>query len=131
MASSYTNAPNLELGYAFIINDYNNGGAESTFYTSRPFAKFDAAFLKSFIFLADYQYNGYRDKADTIENSFAFLNASLSYQKKDSKWEYTLKGTNLLNTQELNQDSFNDLFSSTSAYTVQPRYVLLKIKYEL
>lgn len=131
LASSYTNAPNLELGYTFIINDYDNGGTESTFYTSRPFAEFDASFLKSFIFLADYQYNSYRDKADTVDNSFAFLNASLSYQRKDSKWEYTLKGTNLLNTQELNQDTFNDLFSSTSAYTVQPRYVLLKIKYEL
>lgn len=131
LASSYTNAPNLELGYVFIINDYNNGGAESTFYTNRPFAKFDASFLKSFIFLADYQYNSYRDKEDTVNNSFAFLNASLSYQKKDSKWEYSLQGTNLLDTRELNQDSFNDLFSSTSAYTVQPRYVILKIKYEL
>ena len=131
LASSYTDAPNLEIGYTFIVNDYNNGGVESTFYTHRPFAEFDAAFLKNFIFLADYQYNSYRDKANTVDNRFDFLNASVSYQKKDSKWEYTVQGTNLLNTQVLNQDSFNDLFSSTSAYTVQPRYLILKIKYEL
>lgn len=131
LASSFKDAPNLELGYSYVINDYNNGGTESTFYTNRPFAKFDAAFLKSFIFLADYEYNSYRDKADTVNNTFDFLNASLSYQKKDSKWEYSLQGTNLLNTQFLNQDSFNDLFSSTSAYTIQPRYVIFKVKYEL
>ena len=131
LASSFKNAPNLELGYTYIVNDYNNGGTESTFFTSRPFVEFDAAFLKNFIFLADYQYNGYRDSANTVNNNFDFLNASLSYQKKDSKWEYTLQGTNLLNTQQLNQDNFSDLFSRTSAYTVQPRYVLLKVKYDL
>ena len=62
---------------------------------------------------------------------YAFLNANLSYQKKDSKWEYNIQVTNALNTDALNQDGFNDLFISSSAYMVQPRYVVFKLKYDL
>lgn len=131
VGTSFTKAPNLELGYRYAVNDYNTGAAETTFFTDRPFVKFDAAFLNGFILLADYDYYFYRDKANTIDNKYAFLNASLSYQKPDSKWEYSVNVTNLTNNQELNQDSFNDLFFRTSAYLVQPRYVVFKIKYDL
>ncbi len=131
VGSSFRDAPNLELGFRYNINDYTTGGTASTFLTSQPFLKFDAAFLKHFIFLADYDYYFYRDRARTIENEYGFLNASLSYQKKDSKWEYTLKATNLTNNEQLNNDTFNDLFFSTSSYIVQPRYVILQVKYEL
>ena len=64
-----------------------------------------------------------------IPNSF--LESTLTYQKKDSRWEYGIKGTNLLNTTTLNRDSTNELFFSTQAYFVQPRYVLLSVKYDL
>ena len=44
--------------------------------------------------------------------------SSINYKKKDSKLEYTLAATNLLNTQSLNDSSFNQLqnASSFSAY---------------
>ncbi|WP_136466176.1 carboxypeptidase-like regulatory domain-containing protein [Flagellimonas onchidii] len=131
VGSSFIDAPNLELGYRYSVNNYNTGGTESTFFTDRPFAKFDMAFGKGFIFLADYDYYFYRDKSGTVENKYGFLNASLSYQKKDSKWEYSINATNLTNNQELNNDTFNDLFFRTSAYVVQPRYVVFKIKYDI
>ena len=131
LATSFKNAPNLEVGYNYAINKYDNGGTSSTFYTDTPFLKFDTAFLKSFIFLADLDYYHYRDKAHTVDNEYGNLNASLSYQKKDNKWEYSVEVTNLLNNTELNQDSFNELFFRTSSYVVQPRYAMLKIKYEL
>ena len=76
-------------------------------------------------------YYHYRDAAKTADNEYAFLNANLSYQKKDSKWEYNIQVTNALNTDALNQDGFNDLFISSSAYMVQPRYVVFKLKYDL
>ena len=66
-----------------------------------------------------------------MDNEYGNLNSSLSYQKKDTKWEYSIEVTNLLNNTELNQDSFNELFFRTSSYVVQPRYVMFKIKYEL
>jgi len=55
----------------------------------------------------------------------------LAYQKKDSKWEYTLGVTNILDTKSLNQDSTNTLYTSTSEYFIQPRYVVFSIKYDL
>nr|WP_299381368.1 carboxypeptidase regulatory-like domain-containing protein [Allomuricauda sp.] len=131
VGSSFVDAPNLELGYRYTINDYNNGGTESTFFTDRPFARFDMAFWKGFILLADYDFYFYRDQLRTVENKFGFLNASLSYQKSDSKWEYSVNATNLTNNQVLNRDTFNDLFFRTSSYVVQPRYIVLKVKYDL
>lgn len=131
VGTSFANAPNVEMGYRYAINQYRTGTASSTFYTDRPFVKMDMVLLKSFIFLADYDHYYYRDKAGSIENKFGFLNASLSYQKTDSKWEYSINATNIANNQDLNRDNYNDLFFSTSAYRVQPRYVVFKIKYEL
>ena len=81
--------------------------------------------------MADYDYYFFRDRADTVENEYGFLKASLSYQKEDSKWEFSVNGTNLTNNTEINQDTFNDFFFSTSSYFVQPRYVIFKVKYDL
>ena len=131
LGSSFSNTPNLEIGYRYNVNRYEAGTVSSTFYTDRPFLKFDMVFLKNFILLADYDHYFYRDKTGSVENKYGFLNANLSYQKRDSKWEYSVNATNLTNNQNLNQDSYNDLFFSTSAYSVQPRYVVFKIKYEL
>jgi len=131
LSTNFREAPNVEVGYNYSANNYDNGGITSTFYTDRPFVKVDAAFLKGFIFTADYSYYHYRAKDNTTDNEYDFLNATLSYQKKDSKWEYSLKATNLLNTKSLNQDSFNELYNTTSQYFVQPRYVMFMIKYDL
>ena len=131
LGSSFQKAPNLELGYRYTVNRYNTGDIETTFFTDRPFAKLDIAFFNGFILLADYDYYFYRDRAQTIENKYGFLNASLSYQKPESKWEFSIHGTNLTNNQDLNQDTFNDLFFRTTEYAVQPRYILFKIKYDL
>lgn len=131
LSTNFKNAPNLELGYRYTVNNYENGDLETTFYTSRPYARFDATFLKNFIFTVDYDYYNYTDDADTISNTYSFLESDLTYQKKDSHWEYGIKGTNLLNTTTLNRDSTNELYFNTQAYFVQPRYVLLSVKYNL
>ena len=131
LSTNFKNAPNLELGYRYTVNNYENGNLETTFYTSRPYARFDASFLKNFIFTVDYDYYNYTDKEETISNTYSFLESNLTYQKKDSRWEYGIKGTNLLNTTTLNRDSTNELFFSTQAYFVQPRYVLFSVKYDL
>ncbi|CAM4396113.1 TonB-dependent receptor [Zobellia roscoffensis] len=131
LSTNFKNAPNLELGYRYTVNNYENGNLETTYYTSRPYARFDAAFLKNFIFTVDYDYYNYTDKENTIDNKYSFLESNLTYQKKDSRWEYGIKGTNLLNTTTLNRDSTNDLFFTTQAYFVQPRYVLFSVKYDL
>jgi hypothetical protein len=131
LGSSFVNAPNLELGYRFAVSDYNTGTTSSIFYTERPYLKFDAAFLKHFVLVVDYDYYNYYDKADTVSNSYSFLNANLSFQKDDSKWEFILEAKNLGNNRNLNQDSFNELFFNTSQYIVQPRFIVFKLKYNL
>ncbi|MGG7034098.1 MAG: carboxypeptidase regulatory-like domain-containing protein [Flavobacterium sp.] len=126
-STNYKSLPNLEAGYTLTVNNYNH----NTFFTKQPFLKLDYYFLKSFSFVSDYNFYHYYNSVKTINNQYDFLNASLIYQKKDSKWEYKLAATNLLNTKTLNSDSFSQFSTSVSQYTVQPRYVIFSLKYNL
>ena len=129
-STNFKKGPNFDLGYSLTVNDYDNNGAESTFYTSRPFARLDWAFAKGFLFKSSYSYYNYRDTETTL-NEYSFWDAEVFYQKTDSKWEYKFSVTNLLDTDSINNDSFNELFNSTSSYVIQPRYWILSVKYNL
>jgi len=131
LGTNFKNAPNIELGYKYAINDYDRGATSTTYYTQKPFAKFDAAFLKNFIVTADYEFYNYSNKDNTILNEYSFLDAELLYHKKDSKWEFGLKGKNLLDTKSMDSNSESDFSYSTSTYFVQPRYVLFTVKYDI
>lgn len=126
-STNYKKLPNLELGYNVSINNYAN----SVYYTDRPFAKLDYYFLNSFSFVTEYEFYHYYNTEKTVNNQYDFLTASLIYQKKDSKFEYKISGTNLLNTKSLNDDSFSQFSTRTSQYTVQPRYLILSLKYNI
>ena len=126
-STNYKKLPNLEIGYSLTVNDYTGGA----FYNEKPFAKLDYYFLNSFSFVTEYEYNHYYNDDKTSDNKFDFLSASLIYQKKDSKWEYKVSGTNLLNTTSINDDSFSQLITRTSQYRVQPRYIIFSLKYNL
>lgn len=126
-STNYKNLPNAEIGFSKLINKYNG----DTFITDSPYVELDYYFLNAFSFVAKYEYNNYHNTDKTITNEYDFLSASLIYQKKGGKMEYKLSGTNLLNTTSLNDDSFNQTFLRTSQYTVQPRYVILSLKYNL
>jgi hypothetical protein len=126
-ATNFKELPNIEFGYNYIINEYQN----NKFFTHRPTVKLDYYFLEAFSFVTDYEYSDYFNDNKTVKNSFDFLNASLAYQKKDSKWEYKISATNILNTNSLNDDSFDQFRTSTSQYFVQPRFVMLSLKYNL
>lgn len=127
LRTTFDNIPNVEFGYAISINKY----PEETSYTSSPKINLDYYFLESFSLTADYNLNNYQNKSRTLNNQFDFLNTSLAYQKKDSKWEYRLSATNLLNTKSRNSDSFNQFSIITSQYFIQPRYVIFTLKYNL
>ena len=126
-STNFKNLPNLELGYNFTVNDYQ----ESRFYTDRPFAKLDYYFFDSFSFVSEYEFYHYTSQDNTVDNEYDFLSASLIYQKKNSKWEYKVSGTNLMNTTSLNDDSFTQFATRTSQYVVQPRYLIFSLKYNL
>ncbi len=123
--------PNFEVGFEKIINDYQSDSGNSTFVTDRPFANFEAYFLKNFTLVADYEYNAYRNRDGGTSSNYDFLNASLYFQKEDSKWEFKLSGMNLLNTTSIRRDSFSGNLISTYEYFVQPRYFIFSAKYNL
>ncbi|MGC6480121.1 MAG: carboxypeptidase-like regulatory domain-containing protein [Flavobacteriaceae bacterium] len=130
LSTNFKQAPNIELGYNLTNNRYDNGGVASQFFTERPFIRLDAVLGKNWLFNADYSAYRYRTPEQVL-NEYAFLEATLSYRKKDSPWEYKLEATNLTNNQSINSDSFNAFYNTTSLYYVQPRYFLATLTYNL
>ena len=127
LSTNYKTFPNIEIGYNRTMNNYEN----TKFYTDKPSIQFDYYFLDAFSFVSEYEFYHYTNSDKTVDNEYDFLSASLIYQKKDSKWEYKINATNLLNTRSLNDDSFTQFSTRTSQYTVQPRYVIFSLKYNL
>lgn len=127
IGTNYKQWPNLEVGYSLTLNDY----ADNKFYNHSPFVNFDYFFWDAFTVTANYEYTHYYNDTKTSDNEYDFLSADIMYRQKDSHWEFKVGGTNLLNTASLNDDSFSQISTRTSRYRVQPRYVLLTIKYNL
>ncbi len=130
-ATNFKTAPNLEIGYTKTFNDYRSSFNNNKYTTDRPFAKLDVVFLNDFSFIADYSYYNYKDDANTIKNTYSFLDASLYYQRQDSKWEFVISGKNLTTTNAINRDNFSENFTSTSSYFVQPKRYMFTVKYNL
>lgn len=128
-STNYKTLPNLALGYNFTIND----NFSDVIYVDSPTVTLEYFFLDAFSFVSEYSYYHNRNKSNTIDSEYDFLTASLMYQKKNSKWEWKLSGTNLLDTKSLDTNSFSQLggTSTFSSYRVQPRFVILSLKYRL
>ena len=127
-STNYKNFPNLEIGYSYITNRY----LDQTFFTDKPFAKLEYFFLKSFSFVSEYEFYHYYNSNKTVNNEYAFLTATLIFQKtKNSKLEYKISATNIFNTTSLNDDNFTQFSTRTSQYVVQPRYIIFSVKYNL
>lgn len=131
LETNFKRAPNFEIGYDLLINNYLNAGVENTFLTHRPFANFEANFLNGFTLSGDYSYFNYSDKDNSVKNEYSFLNVKLFYQQPGSQYEFSLDATNLLNVTSINRDSFNEHYNVTTAYFVQPRMVMFSVKYTL
>ena len=113
------------------IQDNNLGQNSTKFFTKSPSIEVDALILKSFTFKTDYSYNDFSDEIGTI-NTFEFWNASLTYRKnKNSKLEYELRATNLLDTRSQNQSSAGNISVSATEYFIQPRFITFRIRFEL
>ena len=129
--TNFRTAPNLDLSYRYTIQDNNLGQNSTKFFTKSPTIELDALFLKSFTLKTDYSFNDFSDEVGTI-NTFEFWNASLSYRKdEDSKFEYELRATNLLDTRSQNQSNAGNISVSATEYFIQPRYITLRVRFEL
>jgi hypothetical protein len=127
-STNFKDIPNIELSYSYTVNQYPN----DTFYTDSPSVKLDYFFLKSFSFVSEYEFFHYYNNDKTVDQEYDFLSASLTYQKtKASHMEYKIAATNILNTTSINDDSFSQFSTRNSQYTVQPRYIIFSLKYNL
>lgn len=129
ISTNFKKAPNVELKYSLIYNEYEGSGVSNNFVTHSPAMEFEAAFLDGFTFKADYTYNLYKAGGGLGKSEYDFLNASLFYLLNDGPWEFSIRALNLLNTDIIRQDAFNDFFVSTTRYEVLPRYLLLGVKF--
>ena len=111
---------------------YNDLGSSRTkFYTKTPSIEFDAYILKQFTFRTDYSFNEFSE-GNRVINNFDFWNASLSYRKdEDSKFEYQIKATNLLDTRSQNRTNSGNVSITAIEYFIQPRYITFRLRYEL
>lgn len=131
ISSNFEEWPNIELNYAFTINEYLGANAKSTFTNHRPSIEITARFLSDFVFRSEYSYNNYGNTGSDVRTSFDFWDASVEYQQVDSPWFFSIEMLNILDTRFIREDGLSDNLITTTAYTVLPRYLLLGIRYDL
>jgi len=123
--------PTIEVGYKRTIGNYTSGNSVSKFVRSEPFLNIDYAFLKGFIFNFDYKRSSNQNKSLNQKNVYELANATVSYKKEDSAWSYTIKATNLFNTNFKQSNSFSEyLIRDTKTY-ILPRVLMFSIAYNL
>ena len=127
----FKNAPNIEAGIKYSVSETNIGSLETKYFTESPFVELDVLILKSFTFRTNYSTTKFKDQ-NTVLNNYKFFDASLSYRTdKESKWEFEIKATNLLDTKSQSQSSVSNISVSTSEYFIQPRFITLRLIYTL
>jgi hypothetical protein len=128
--SNYQDGVNFDVGYNVSFNNSDNGKQVNDATTQTITLNADWQINTYWFLDVDYDLNLFKATGG-VSNNYDFLEAALFYNKPDSKWEYKLAATNLLNTEALNRNSFGQIATSTSFYTVQPRYVYLQVRYDL
>lgn len=131
LRTNFREAPNVSLTYRYTISDNDLGATRTKFYTNAPAVEFDAYILKSFTFLTNFSYTRFSNEDATL-NEYKVWDASLNYRKnKDSKWEYEIKATNLLDNDSENTTSTSAISVSATEYFIQPRFITFRLKYNL
>lgn len=131
LRTNFKVAPNVSVNYRYSISTNNQGTNKTTFYTNAPSIDFDAYIWKSVTLRSDYTYTRQSTKGGDSD-SFETWNASLAYRKdRDAKWEYEIRASNLLNIDSRLNNSANNLFVSASETFNQPRFITIRLRYEL
>jgi hypothetical protein len=121
----------LEGGYQFQYNRYESNLANNIFANHKPYLKLDWNLFKNFDLITDYDFNYYSNAGSNTSSTFEIWNATLRYHQKSAPWEFRLSAYNVLDTEGILRDSFNENLISTYEYFIQPRYFMLAVKYDL
>ncbi|GAB3329051.1 carboxypeptidase-like regulatory domain-containing protein [Marivirga atlantica] len=121
----------FELGYKQNINQYTSSAIKNSFITYNPYARLDCDFGKRIHFQTSYNFNAFENKETKSASEFSIWNAFIRYRKSSTPWEFKLAAYNLLNTQGVRRDSFNENLISSYEYYIQQRYFTFSIRYEI
>ena len=130
IATNFNSGPNFEIGFNYNVNKSKDESRIQHYITERPFINTDIAFLNGFVFFAEYSFFDYRIGSQSL-NNYDDSSFSLSYNKKDSKWEFAIEGKNLLDNGTINRDNFSGIVQSSTTFFVQPRFIYFTLKYKL
>lgn len=127
--TSFEKGPNFELDYRFSINDYSVANTSRRFSNHQPRLTLRYQFFNGWQLTSSYTYNNYG--RGNQRTSFSFWDARLAYQKPDSPWRFSAEALNLLNTQDIQENTLSQTLITNITYQVLPRYLLLGIFYDL
>jgi hypothetical protein len=133
IGTNFTKAPNVNLSYNVSFSDQKNSARSADIKTVRhiPSIDFDAYIWNSLTLKSDFSYNETRQDGNFV-NSFKIWNASFAFRKdKDAKWEYELVGSNLLATSSSVNVNQNIISFSINERFILPRFVSLRVRYQL
>ncbi|MCI2228914.1 TonB-dependent receptor family protein [Polaribacter sp. MSW13] len=133
VSTNFRKAPNVTLGYSLRLSDQNNSARTAAIkgVTNAPSISFDAYVWNSLTVRSDFSYNEVKQDG-VVANSYKILDASLAYRKnKDAKWEYELVGSNLLATGSTASVNTSNLVFSIKETFILPRFISLRVKYQL
>ncbi|MGK0458157.1 MAG: hypothetical protein ACJAVE_001137 [Polaribacter sp.] len=133
IGSNFTKAPNLSLRYnvSFTTQQDASRPIDVKSVTHAPSINFDAYVWDSLTITSDFTFNEVRQNGN-VANSFKIWNAKLAYRKdKDAKWEYELVGSNLLATGSRASVSQNNISFNINETFILPRFVSLRVRYQL
>tara|TARA_B110000046_G_scaffold169398_1_gene188487 strand:+ start:2393 stop:5164 length:2772 start_codon:yes stop_codon:yes gene_type:complete len=133
IGTNYTKAPNVSLRYRVSFIDQSNSARATDVksITHAPSINFDAYIWNSLTVKSDFSHNETRQEGSVI-NSFQIWNATLAYRKdKDAKWEYELVGNNLLATGSQASVSQGVISFNVRETFILPRFVSLRVRYQL
>jgi hypothetical protein len=128
--SNFQDGVNFNLGYSLNLQDNQNGQFDNNSTTNTFNLDLDWQIGKRWFVRGEYDYNVFTATGG-VENNFDFLNATVRYQKPESKWEYSLIGSNLLDRDARVNNSFGQIVTSASSTFVLPRYVYFQVRFDL
>lgn len=129
--TNYKVAPNVTFRYRYSMTENNQGNRKTTFITNAPSVEVDAYILKRVTLRSNYSYTN-QNLGDGNSQSFDNWDASLSYRKdRDSKWEYEIKATNILDIDTQVTNNANDISVFSSETFIQPRFLTVRFIYSL
>ena len=133
IGTNFRKAPNVDLRYSVNFQNQENNAnpRDNKSVTHSPSINFDAYIWNSVTVRSNFSFNEVRQNGVPL-NDFKIWNATIAYRKnRDAKWEYEIKGNNLLGTGSRVSTSINNVFFSVNERFILPRFVSFRVRYQL